>query len=91
MQVDVTQEDIEKANGLRQRGVPFHSMCPIYQALKRLGVDVYYVTTGSIRMHTAPNNVAYRAIPLPSIAIHKIDRWDRTKKMVPFSFEVEVG
>ena len=90
MQVDVTQEDIEKANGLRKPREPFVQICPIYQALKRLGVDVCLVSTGAIWMPTAPNKFTYRVIPLPDIAIRKIRRWDFAKKMVPFSFEVEV-
>ena len=90
MRIDVTQEDIEKANELRKLKRPFSQICPIYQALKRLGVDVYNVTTGSIRQPRTPGSILYISIPLPDTVTRKIDRWDRTKKMVPFSFEVEV-
>lgn len=72
-----------KKNGL----FPFHgTCCPIAQALKKMRVRFRTVTSYRIALNGNPTDF----LPLPDKAVKFIDRFDRSRKAVPFQFTLDV-
>lgn len=92
MKIEVTQQDIDKADALRARykaksvTFPFAQSCPIAQAIKRKQHKNAQVGRYDICVIQG-NEIKYA--DTPTCATTFIRGWDNSEPVTPFTFEVK--
>lgn len=89
--VNVTQENIDKAVAGKDEGNPY--LCPVGRALGDLGFPNYAVYGSTIRFRNAGPGErisGHAYVSIPDYVATQVERFDKTGKFEPISFEIEL-